>query len=142
MRLSGSKTLEDLFDSRFAGLDLLNPPGVAVAPEYKQVQWFREGLAAVQVGEKWGFIDRTGVLAIAARFQWAAPQDCPAVPGKFEEVPERDSRAESIRNRVSVWPRGGVGLFETDRGFAHRFQDHGFVLHLFCADSRRFALTA
>ena len=44
-------------------------------------QAFSEGLATVQVGERWGFIDRRGRLVIPAQFKdgWATP---PGVRGR------------------------------------------------------------
>jgi len=34
---------------------------------------FSEGLAAVKVGDKWGFVDTTGRMAIEPQFDFAAP---------------------------------------------------------------------
>ena len=42
---------------------------VAVDFTFDRVQLFSEGLAAVRVGNKWGFIDRRGTLVIAAEFE-------------------------------------------------------------------------
>jgi hypothetical protein len=48
---------------------------VAVDFKFDGFQPFSEGLAAVQVGERWGFIDRRGRLVIPAEFEagWATP---------------------------------------------------------------------
>jgi hypothetical protein len=37
--------------------------------KFDRVQSFSEGLAAVRVGDRWGFIDRTGRMVIPARFE-------------------------------------------------------------------------
>ena len=40
---------------------------------YDEVRGFSEGLAAVKLGTKWGFIDKTGKMVINAQFNYAWP---------------------------------------------------------------------
>src|SRR3954463_5996647 len=65
-------------EQRMGKWGFVTPGGeVAVDFRYDAVQPFSEGFAAVQVGERWGFIDRRGRLVIPAEFEdgWAAPPD-------------------------------------------------------------------
>lgn len=41
-----------------------------IAPVYSEAESFREGYAAVQLNGKWGAIDESGQLVIAARYDW------------------------------------------------------------------------
>lgn len=41
---------------------------MVIAPKYNDVNWFSEGLAAVQIGSKWGYINKQGKLVIPAKF--------------------------------------------------------------------------
>jgi hypothetical protein len=43
----------------------------AIAPAFDDAQLFSEGLAAVQLGDRWGSIDTSGTLVIAPRFTGA-----------------------------------------------------------------------
>ena len=38
------------------------------SPQFDEAKTFSEGLAAVKVGEKWGYIDKAGQVVIAAQF--------------------------------------------------------------------------
>jgi hypothetical protein len=40
--------------------------------KYDDAQYFEEGLAAVKLGEKWGFIDETGTLKIPIKYDYAS----------------------------------------------------------------------
>jgi len=42
---------------------------VAISPQFDDAKLFYEGLARVRIGAKWGFIDKSGRLAIPARFE-------------------------------------------------------------------------
>jgi hypothetical protein len=39
-----------------------------VSPEGDEIKASHEGLAAVKVGEKWGYIDKVGNIVIAPKF--------------------------------------------------------------------------
>lgn len=39
-----------------------------IEPQFKRSGGFSNGLAAVEIGGKWGYIDHTGRLAIATQF--------------------------------------------------------------------------
>jgi hypothetical protein len=41
---------------------------VVVTPQYQRAADFSEGLAAVEVGGKWGYIDKTGRMVIQPQF--------------------------------------------------------------------------
>jgi hypothetical protein len=41
---------------------------MAISPSYEEDEPFSEGLAAVQQGGKWGFVDHQGRLVIPARY--------------------------------------------------------------------------
>jgi Leucine-rich repeat (LRR) protein len=45
----------------------------AIRPQFKAAQSFSEGLAAVQVGASWGYINEKGAIVIQPTFQWAGP---------------------------------------------------------------------
>jgi len=72
-----SRDPDDLIPEERSGKwGFVTPDGkVAVDFKFDGFQPFSEGLAAVQVGERWGFIDRRGQLVIPAQFQdgWATP---------------------------------------------------------------------
>ena len=77
---NGERTSRDPADlipeQRMGKWGFVTPGGeVAVDFRYDAVQSFSEGLAAVQVGERWGFIDRRGRLVIPVEFEdgWATP---------------------------------------------------------------------
>lgn len=44
---------------------------IAILPEYEAVSRFSEGLAAVQKGGKWGFINKNGETVIPFVYEWA-----------------------------------------------------------------------
>jgi hypothetical protein len=77
---NGEPTARDPSDlipkERMGKWGFVTPDGkVAVDFRFDGVHPFSEGLAAVQVGERWGFIDRSGRLVIPAEFEdgWATP---------------------------------------------------------------------
>src|SRR5690606_33929540 len=41
---------------------------VVIQPKYAEANWFSEGLASVKVGNKWGYINKSGKLVIPARY--------------------------------------------------------------------------
>src|SRR5690606_24052167 len=43
----------------------------AIPPRYGYTRAFRQGLAAVEIGDRWGYIDKSGAVAIAARYSSA-----------------------------------------------------------------------
>ena len=45
---------------------------VVIQPQFDQVKGFSEGLAAVRLGDKWGYIDKTGKLVILPQFYLAS----------------------------------------------------------------------
>jgi len=77
---NGERTSRDpgdlISEQRMGKWGFVTPAGeVAVDFKYDGVLPFSEGLAAVQVGERWGFIDRRGRLVIPAEFEngWPTP---------------------------------------------------------------------
>jgi hypothetical protein len=44
---------------------------LAIIPEYRNARNFSEGLAPVQIEDKWGYIDKTGKMIIPAQFEKA-----------------------------------------------------------------------
>jgi hypothetical protein len=66
-----SRDPDDLIPKqRFGKWGFIRPDGtVAVDFIFDGFQSFSEGFAAVQVGERWGFIDRRGRLVIPAEFE-------------------------------------------------------------------------
>ena len=49
------------------------PSELVIRPQFAHALRFTEGLAAVAMADKWGYIDPTGAFRIPARFQAAAP---------------------------------------------------------------------
>lgn len=45
----------------------------AIAPQFDSAWSFSEGLAPVEVGGKWGYVDKTGKYAISPQFDRAFP---------------------------------------------------------------------
>ena len=43
---------------------------MVIQPQFDSTWGFGEGLAPVQVGGKWGYIDRQGHMAVPARYDW------------------------------------------------------------------------
>ena len=43
---------------------------MVIKPQFDAGSIFVSGLAPVKVGEKCGFIDKTGKMAVEARFEW------------------------------------------------------------------------
>jgi hypothetical protein len=77
---NGEETARDpeelIPEQRLGKWGFVTPDGtVAVEFGFDGVQPFSEGLAAVQVGARWGFVDRRGRLVIPAEFEdgWASP---------------------------------------------------------------------
>jgi hypothetical protein len=48
---------------------------MVIPPQFKYVGVFHEGLAAVSVGDKWGYIDKTGKFAINHQYDSASEFD-------------------------------------------------------------------
>ena len=71
---------------------------VVIEPRYDDAEPFYEGLAAVKLGEKWGYVDQRGTLVIPPQF---------AMAGRFS-----DGRAAVIRPRDVRWPMR-VGHIDT-----------------------------
>jgi len=46
---------------------------VTIPPRFEQAQSFREGLAAVSVNSKWGFVNKAGNPVIPAQFEAVEP---------------------------------------------------------------------
>ena len=53
-----------LFFAAIANGAATRPPAFAIAPAYQQAKDFHEGLAAVKQGDRWGYIDYLGRIAI------------------------------------------------------------------------------
>jgi hypothetical protein len=77
---NGGRTSRDpddlIAEQRSGKWGFVTPDGnVAVNFRYDGVQPFSEGLAAVLIGERWGFIDRRGRIVIPPQFEdgWATP---------------------------------------------------------------------
>jgi hypothetical protein len=70
-----SRDPDDLIrEQRDGQWGFITPDGkVAVDFRFGGVQAFSEGLAAVQLGRRWGFIDRRGRFMIPAQFDDAWP---------------------------------------------------------------------
>lgn len=59
---------------KIPGVPLQYVPGmefVVIQPQFEQADSFSEGLARVKIGDKWGYIDKTGKLAIPAQLNEA-----------------------------------------------------------------------
>lgn len=50
-----------------------SPQALAIRPRFTHALQFSEGLAAVAIANKWGYIDASGAFRIPAQFQAAAP---------------------------------------------------------------------
>ncbi len=74
------------------GMDLINTDGkwgytkrlnneIIVRPQYDSAKGFKEGLAAVKLNGKWGFIDKTGKVVIPFQFSeaWSFAEGLAAV---------------------------------------------------------------
>ena len=46
---------------------------VVIKPAFQEIQRFSQGMAAVKIGGKWGYIDKTGKLVVPAIFDTAEP---------------------------------------------------------------------
>lgn len=44
-----------------------------IPPQFARAEAFSEGLAAVQIADKWGFVDRSGTIVIAAAYDSVGP---------------------------------------------------------------------
>jgi len=44
---------------------------IVIEPKYDSASWFSEGLAAVELNGKWGFIDKTGKMVIEPKYDMA-----------------------------------------------------------------------
>lgn len=73
---SGFNTLYPIYDQNKFGY--INRWGMAIEPQFKAATQFSEGLAAVLVGQKWGYINEAGDMVINPQF------DTPRVRGAFE----------------------------------------------------------
>ncbi len=58
--------------------DLISPPGIkpqpnlfAIKPRYTNLFWFSHGLAPVEIGSQWGYIDQEGDVVILPQFDAA-----------------------------------------------------------------------
>ena len=41
---------------------------IVIRPQFNEAGWFSEGMAAVKIGKKFGYINRTGKVVIPARY--------------------------------------------------------------------------
>ena len=41
---------------------------MVVKPQYENAEWYSNGMVAVKVGDKWGFIDKSGNMVIKPQF--------------------------------------------------------------------------
>jgi len=46
---------------------------MVIQPTYEAAEYFSEGLAAVRLNDKWGYIDKAGNVAIAFKYDYAGP---------------------------------------------------------------------
>jgi hypothetical protein len=67
---------------------------------------FSEGLAAVRIGRKWGYIDHTGKLVIPARFD-----DAKRFHGRYAVVSDR-GRWSWIDKTGRIVARSEIDLFQ------------------------------
>jgi len=44
---------------------------LVISPQFNQAYPFSQGLAAVKIGDKWGYIDKTGKFVIQPQFNYA-----------------------------------------------------------------------
>lgn len=68
---SPSKWIACALANKEAGFGFVSREGDEMPQKYVRVSPFKEGLAAVQTQDGWGFIDETGKLVIPCRFQLA-----------------------------------------------------------------------
>ncbi len=59
---------------------------IKIPAKYDQAEWFSEGLAAVQLGSKWGYINEQGKLVIPIKFTVAKPFVKGYTVGKVQNV--------------------------------------------------------
>ena len=81
-----------------------------IEPQYKDCGEFSDGLAAVQIGSRWGYIDSDGKLTIKAQFATA------------EAFSERLAFVELATGQKAVIGTNGTVLFEAD------YYEHGRFL--------------
>lgn len=98
-------------EQRMGKWGFVTPDGtVAVDFRFDGVQGFSEGLSGVQVGERWGFIDRRGRLVIPADFE-----DGHAVP---PGAPRAGPPVGSFREGLAAVYRDGSWRFIDAKGVA------------------------
>jgi len=82
---------------------------IAIPPQYDDARDFSEGLAAVRVGGKWGYIDRSGKMVIPPRFLRAEPfRGGLAVVDTSQRLFAYWNKGTHYIDRVGrrIWPRG------------------------------------
>jgi hypothetical protein len=64
---------------------------LVIAPKFDEAGYFQKGLAKVKIGDKYGYIDKTGAVVV--------PFKSEVVPFKSEVVPFKSEEADSIKLR-------------------------------------------
>ena len=68
------RDIEYFYDeNHWAGFRLRETGEVIIEPQYEAAGDFREGLASVKIDGKWGYIDLTGRMTVAPRYDMACP---------------------------------------------------------------------
>lgn len=78
----------------------------AIAPQYAQAARFSEGLAAVRIGNNWGFINRNAELVIPARFE-VTPG---GAPGPFRSGLARVFSRIPNDTEMNAWAMAGLDI--------------------------------
>ena len=116
-------------DNRFG---LINSSGdIIVQPQYECIKDFKDGLAGVKVGSKWGFIGRDGKFQIKPRFQYIMDGFSDKLAcvmenykygfidrtGQWKIKPQFDIAYDFSEGIAQVEVDGKVGFINTSGGF-------------------------